>query len=41
MGLEGLKGDLSGFHSVRNKGQWRLIFRWDEDVHDVSLTDYH
>lgn len=39
--LEALKGDLTGFHSIRVNDQWRLIFRWDEGVHDVSLTDYH
>jgi toxin HigB-1 len=39
--LEVLKGDLAGFHSIRVNNQWRLIFRWDEGVHDVSLTDYH
>jgi len=39
--LEALKGDLAGFHSIRVNDQWRLIFRWDEGVHDVSLTDYH
>ena len=38
--LEALKGDLAGFHSIRVNDQWRLIFRWDEGVHDVSLTDY-
>jgi len=39
--LEALKGDLAGFHSIRVNDQWRLIFRWDEGVYDVSLTDYH
>jgi len=39
--LESLKGDLAGFHSIRVNDQWRLIFRWDEGVHEVSLTDYH
>lgn len=39
--LEVLKGDLAGFYSIRVNDQWRLIFRWDEGVHDVSLTDYH
>ena len=37
--LEALKGDLAGFHSIRVNDQWRLIFRWDEGVHEVSLTD--
>lgn len=39
--LEALKGDLVGFHSIRVNDQWRLIFRWDDGVHEVSLTDYH
>ena len=39
--LEALKGDLAGYHSIRVNDQWRLIFRWDEGVHEVSLTDYH
>jgi toxin HigB-1 len=39
--LEALRGELAGFHSIRVNDQWRLIFRWDEGVHDVSLTDYH
>ena len=39
--LEALKGDLVGFHSIRVNDQWRLIFRWEDGVHDVSLTDYH
>ena len=38
--LEALKGDPAGFHSIRVNDQWRLIFRWDEGVHEVSLTDY-
>jgi proteic killer suppression protein len=39
--LEALKGDLIGFHSIRVNDQWRLIFRWNDGVYDVSLTDYH
>jgi proteic killer suppression protein len=40
--LELLKGDLAGYYSVRVNDQWRIIFRWvDNNVHDVSLTDYH
>jgi toxin HigB-1 len=26
--LEKLKGDLSGFHSIRINDQWRIIFKW-------------
>lgn len=40
--LEALKGDLSGWHSVRVNDQWRIMFRWVNDVaHDVKLVDYH
>jgi proteic killer suppression protein len=39
--LEALRGDLAGFYSIRVNEQWRLIFRWEDGVHDVSLTDYH
>ena len=39
--LESLKGDFAGYHSIRVNDQWRLVFRWEEGVHDVSLMDYH
>jgi proteic killer suppression protein len=40
--LKILKGDLSGYHSIRANDQWRIIFRWeDNNVKDVSLIDYH
>jgi len=39
--LEVLKGDLSGFHSIRVNDQWRIVFRWDSGAKDVSLIDYH
>ena len=39
--LEALKGNLAGFYSIRVNDQWRLIFRWDAGVQDVSLVDYH
>ena len=40
--LKALKGDLSGFHSIRVNDQWRIIFRWENNnAYDVSLTDYH
>ena len=39
---EVLKGNRSGFHSIRINGQFRIVFRWlDGDVHDVEITDYH
>jgi proteic killer suppression protein len=40
--LEPLRGDLSGFHSIRVNEQWRIVFRWSEgNARDVRLTDYH
>ncbi len=40
--LEALKGDLSGWHSIRVNDQWRIMFRWINDTaHDVKLVDYH
>ena len=39
--LEVLKGDPEGFHSIRVNKQWRIIFRWENGAHEVSLVDYH
>lgn len=40
--LEALKGDRTGFHSIRINNQWRLIFRWNNgNAEDVSVEDYH
>jgi proteic killer suppression protein len=39
--LEALSGKLEGFHSIRVNKQWRIIFRWEDGAHDVSLIDYH
>jgi len=40
--LEALKGDLTGYHSIRINQQWRIIFRWDNgDADDVQIVDYH
>ena len=39
--LEALKGDLTGYHSIRVNDQWRIIFRWLDGAHDGSLVDYH
>ena len=40
--LEALRGDLSGFYSIRVNDQWRIIFRWqDGNAYEVQLTDYH
>jgi toxin HigB-1 len=40
--LEALKGDLTGYHSIRVNDQWRIIFQWkDNNALEVSLMDYH
>lgn len=40
--LEQLRGDLSGYYSIRINDQWRIIFRWEgSDAHDVEIVDYH
>lgn len=40
--LEGLKGDLAGYYSVRINDQWRVVFRWTEaGPTDVRIADYH
>lgn len=40
--LEALKGDLSGYHSIRVNQQWRIVFRWSElGPCEVRIQDYH
>ena len=40
--LEALRGNLSGFHSIRINDQWRIIFRWTRDgPAQVAIVDYH
>lgn len=40
--LEKLKGDRSGWYSIRVNRQWRLCFRWlDGEAVEVELCDYH
>lgn len=40
--LEALKGDLSGFHSIRINDQWRIVFRWTSaGPVEVRIIDYH
>jgi len=40
--LHPLKGDLSGFWSVKVRANWRVIFRFEgTDAFDVELIDYH
>jgi len=41
--LHPLKGTFEGFWSVRVTGNWRIVWRFDENGHvkDVDLIDYH
>jgi len=40
--LEALKGELTGFHSIRINDQWRVVFRWtDSGPAEVDIRDYH
>ena len=42
--LHPLKGDFKGFWSLTVTGNWRLIFRYDENANvasDIDLIDYH
>ena len=40
--LETLKGQWSGFHSIRVNDQWRVVFVWSRDqAHDMHIVDYH
>ena len=40
--LEGLKGNLQGFHSIRINDQWRVVFRWQNgNAFDVQVVDFH
>ena len=41
--LHPLKGDFAGFYAVDVSGNWRVVFRFDEDgdATDNDLIDYH
>jgi proteic killer suppression protein len=40
--LEALKGNWTGYHSIRINDQWRVVFRWtDSGPADVDIRDYH
>ena len=40
--LEALKGDMTGYCSIRINDQWRIVFRWeDSGPTDVDIVDYH
>lgn len=41
-GLEALKGDRKGQHSIRINKQWRVCFVWTtDDAEDVEMVDCH
>ena len=41
-GLEALKDDRKGQHSIRINAQWRLCFVWtNEGATQVEIIDYH
>jgi toxin HigB-1 len=42
--LHPLKGKLKGFWSITVTGNWRLVFRYDEQTNsaeNINLVDYH
>ena len=42
--LHPLKGDMKGFWSPTVTGNWRLIFRYEDQTNtasDIDLIDYH
>jgi proteic killer suppression protein len=40
--LHALKGDLKGFWAVTVRGNWRIIFRFEDGAaYDLDLLDYH
>jgi toxin HigB-1 len=40
--LHPMKGEYRGFWAVDVSGNWRIIFRFEEEEpHDVDLVDYH
>ena len=40
--LEKLKGDRTGYYSIRINIQWRIVFKWSVgNAHEVEIVDYH
>lgn len=40
--LEALKGDYTGFFSMRINDQYRIVFRFERgDAREVGIVDYH
>lgn len=42
LGIHKLKGSYNDFWSLIVNGNWRIIFRFEEEnAYDVNLVDYH
>lgn len=40
--LHPLKGDLKGFWSITISGNWRIVFRFEQnEALEIDLVDYH
>ena len=40
--LHQLKGDRKGAWAIKVSGNWRLVFRFEEqNIYDLDLVDYH
>ena len=39
--LHRLRGDFRDYYSVSVSGNWRVIFKFDDQPYDVDLVDYH
>ena len=40
--LELLKGSFKGYYSIRINKQWRVIFKWSNNIaSEVKIIDYH
>jgi proteic killer suppression protein len=40
--LEPLKGERTGYYSIRINEQWRITFRFENgDAFEVQIEDYH
>lgn len=40
--LHPLKGEYHGFYAVDVSGNWRIVFRFEQNnTADIDLTDYH
>jgi proteic killer suppression protein len=40
--LEKLSGNMKELHSIRINGQWRIVFKWENNhASEVEIIDYH